>query len=484
MILDGWIGLATAAVLMHLSMTAALVVITARQLWLQHRAELQDQQAAAWIASVLSDGGGPPANPCETIDPPASFRAQGDLVAGLSSLLERGHGGLAQGSAPVERLARRLRLAFAPLLSRRLEAIDRRLGSQSRRRFLRRCSRILSYAPSAELLPTLLSVATVKDAGLAIEALRAIGCGCHSYEAATVPLAGRLREAGGAVRLVSHWALAELLAAHRRNISLLAADPDAAVRRSALAAAASWPSASVRTAEAIAVLEHGCRDSDVAVRSRAYRALAGAQPRPSQLLRAALADPASEVQAAAVDGLGPSDDPDVAWLLIESFPAAAPPLAGVLARALSQFCGAPPAALLRRVEGRAGTAGAVLEAAAHLGHRDVAPALSSFLQDARPGLRRHAARGLAILARALFPEALDRQVVELLLHRLATEREHQILAGVIDAVTFAADERGVAAMMARIPAAPIALRERLVEAIATLERIRPETAERPVAVEV
>lgn len=472
---QNWTLLLWLAVCLYLLLTTGLLALTLYQRRRRRQMRESEQQAAAWFASFKEAA--------ESNDRTVRVSVTGhralpeenasDLLGFADYLLPVLHQPDNQDKS-VHRtlLTRELRRALLPFLVSELpqtESLPR-----ARRRQIILSLRLLAHAPAPKILPLLLSLLTLRDRGLAGEALSAIGHGAPTYEAATVPLTGLIRDEAprkDVMVLAAHWALSKLLEAHPRNLTLLANDPVASIRQLVMTTSGRQKHSS----ELVTILRRGVKDSDPAVRAAAFRSLIRMAPSDSpKLIQEAMEDPEEDVPLVVFNNFVPVSEPGVLQQLVEAF-ANAPTRAGrAVAAALASLSAPLDTHLAQQLSNDPST----FEMLGHLGRPELAQRLTPWLDHHHPRIRGRTARTLAALARSAYPEFLDQDILDDLLLRFANEQDPQALEGLIDAVAFAADARGTAALMEKIShTGSDAQKKRLVEAIAVLQLIRHEARE-------
>jgi hypothetical protein len=333
---------------------------------------------------------------------------------------------------------------------------------------------LLGKIPDPQLLSTIVGLAVIGDPEIEGAAIHSLGEGAISFPGAGVVLASLLRPNPTPNRLLIVWALRRVLLAHPPIILQLEHDPSPAVRRIALQCAVATCLHTGTPKELAQMLlymiERSAADGDELIRATVYQALGviGA-PGSYDLLRTALYDHSERVRIAAVHGMGRQQHVGAFETLLDLLGAShgrlrrevLKSLAGItlpsrewISQALAQP-GMRRTTILRALGPQA--KGVPLQ--------EILP----FLNDAEAATRRQAAYALASCARTLYPQKINRQIVDALLLRLDLEKEPMALDAVVEALAFSGDERVAHHFLTRISQAPAFLRERLLETLSLVE---------------
>ena len=395
--------------------------------------------------------------------------------------------GRAAGDPPrLERVVERFREAAGPLLGRWARhhldeltaAVSPRSGARARALL---CGHLALLGEDPEPAPILfLTVCLLAgDPLVAGSAALLIGDRPEAYPETAVPLATALRDAGPRSARALAWALERVLASHPESIPFLDGDPSAAVRRSALGAAAAVlasPGVPQRPVAAPLrpMVEAGTADPDAGVREVAFEALRflGA-PRGPELWRAGLGDPEERVALAAARSLAAAGNGEAAKLLIGELHGRERRLRSQVLAALSELD--LDAAAFRRelAAAEAGARAWALEVLGAVGGRADAGELLAGLDDGEPGVRAAAAAALRRLAsrhpgpQPWLPRLFD---------RWREASDPRLLVALAECLATTGEAGAPEAILARLASVPEAMRERLVEIVARFELFAGDAA--------
>jgi HEAT repeat protein len=374
----------------------------------------------------------------------------------------------------------RLRDALAPLALRLVRNGERRQRTRplhGPRAVV--CCQVLSAVPNPEALEPLLALAAGDCPAAARAALSTLAHAAPHYDAAAVAVAGLLREGPPDLRVFAAFALEKLAAAHPHLIDPLLTDPGPEVRACLLRALPLAYDRAERDGSGTAAIRletlarRALRDPAPQVREAACTALSAIPgPPPHDWLDRALGDEDLGVRLSAVAHVARTGELSVVPRLLAWFEFADPTTRRRLVPALERLTVLPVDQLLDRVVG--GPLSARVAAMRLLGlsdHADAASGLAAALADPDALVRKEAALALAASFRSRFPRLGDARAVDLLLFHFERDRDPGTQAAVIEALSLSGDPRVPGAFTGRLPSLSALARERVVESLATFERL-------------
>lgn len=314
----------------------------------------------------------------------------------------------------------------------------RGFGARAR---LKRATLLVGIAPTPEAGAALLALQADGDPALDCFASAVLARHPDAFASASAPLAFFISRLRLDRALAARWALGRILRSDGRRAAVYLEDPAPGVRRAVLAHLGrdALVAGAVERGAGLAASALACAaDADAGVRTAAFAAL----PRlgvavPSAVLSRGLADASDAVRAKACGALP----------YVEGDPLALLPALDETDASLGRA-----ARLLLRASARRSTTDTAPHPTSHQQRHEyferltAVPtqsaelALVASLTDADAGLRRHAARALAALARTV-GSSLQERSVDALLAQLETDRARGVRAALIEALETSGDPR-------------------------------------------